>query len=377
MNNLKSLKLKAADKIARQEAATVVKGQNLDKTNDEEAARFYVLKLELDEGVEVFLSGAKPLIPLQASLVKAFDDLMKARSDWTTKQFWEWVKDFEGGFLNFTVGARGGFAKRIKDKTPWGQKYECRPRILELKKSRKQPKKEFYKSVLIYPDRSSENEFEVFTGTYKEIASLIINWWNQKTGKGSQERDRNNDVKMLSKHPKIYLFFQEDRPENGSRPKRGKISFRLMGETDDTISIAGLKKIAGKIKTIFGNRLAYIWNKGKRYANYNHWEMGYKLQLLSPSAAEGEKLIRDILGIQGHEFNKARMTISQNQAESKAFPAKPGKKRVMGEEIDLPERRPDCKVRFQYAAVEVGALKQMIVIFSLDSNNPTDSRFKD
>jgi hypothetical protein len=379
--DLKSLKAKAADKIASQEAATVVKGQNLAKSNDEEAPRFYVLKLGLDEGVEVFLSGAKPLIPLQASLVKAFDDLIKIRlnPDWNSKQFWEWARDFEGGFLSFNIGARGGIAKLIKEKTPWGGKHDRRPCILELKKPEKkeQPKKNFYKLVILYPDRTDESKFEIFTGTYKEIANLIINWWNQKASKGSQGSDRNNDIKMLSKHPKIYLFFQEKRPESGARPKRGEISFRLMNETDTTLSVAGLKKLATKIKTIFGGRPSYLWTKGKRYANYNHWELGYKLQLLSPTAVAGEKLIRDILKIQGHEFDKARMTISQNQAEVKAFPSKPGKKKVLGEEVRLPEYRPDCEVEFRYAAVEIGALKSMVVIFSVDSNNPIDSRFRE
>lgn len=377
--DIKSLKAKAANKIASQEAVTVIKGQNLAKVNDEEAPRFYVLKLELDEGVEVFLSGAKPLIPLQASLVKAFDDLIKIRLnlDWNSKQFWEWARDFEGGFLTFAVGARGGFAKSIKEKTPWGEQYDRRPRILELKEreNKQKPKKKFYKSVMLYPDRTDENKFEIFTGSYKEIANSIINWWNQKTG-ASESRDRNSDIKMLSKHPKIYLFFQEKRPENGARPKRGEISFRLMEETDTTLSIVGLKKLATKIKAIFGIKPPYLWIKGKRYANYNHWELGYKLQILSPSAAAGEKLIRDILKIQGHEFDKTRMTVSQNQAESKAFPSNPGKKKVLGKEVSLPEHRPDCEVEFLYAAIEVGALKSKIILFSLDRNNPIDSRLR-
>lgn len=386
MSTIRDLKAKAADKIARQEAATLVKGQNLNKVNDEEAPRFYVLKLNLDDKTEVFLSGAKPLIPLQASLVKAFDDLIKIRlnPDWTVKQFWEWAKDFEGGFLNFTVGARGGFAKLIKEKTPWGQPYDQRPQILEVKKTEKKTKSpsqdkvknNLYKTILLYPDRTNIENFQTFTGTYKEISNLIINWWNQKGSQAGLRTDRNNDVKMLSKHPKIYLFFEEERPKSGKRPKQGQISFRLMDSSDENLSIPSLKKLATKIKTVFGGKPYYIWEKGKRYANYNHWELGYKLQLLTPSATEGEKLIKDVLKLQGHEFNKARMTFSQNQAESLAFPKDKRKKKVLGEEVDLPEYRPDCKVRFRYAVVEVASLKSPLVIFSLDGNNPVDPRFR-
>ena len=379
--NLKNLEAKARNKIDRQEAATVIKGQNLSQLNDEEAPRFYVLKLELEEGIEVFLSGSKPLIPLQASLVKAFDDLIKARlnSDWNAKQFWQWAKDFESGFLDFTLGARGEFAKNIKNRKPWGVDYDKRPQIIEVKKTKKPsdklPEKSFYKLVLLYPDRT-ESDVLGFTGSYKQIANLIIDWWNNKGNKKSEQNDRNDDVKMLSKHPKVYLYFEEDRPKTQTRPKEAKISFRLMNQTGDTISIADLKRLANKIKEIFGKAGGYIWVKGKRYANYNHWELGYKLQLLSPSPSEGEKLIRDLLSIQGHEFNKARMTYSQNQAETKAFPSKPGKKRILGEEVDLPERRPNCKVRFQYASVEIGNLKQKIILFSRDGNNPIDSRLR-
>jgi|SRR6476469_3260887 len=389
MSTLKNLELKAADKINRQEAATVIKGQNMAKANDEEAPKFYVLKLELEEGVEVFLSGAKPLMPLQASLIKAFDDLLKIRlnNDWSAKQFWQWAKDFENGFLDFTIGAKGDFAKNIKEKKPWGIDFNKRPQILEIKKSGQTPKKSskdvpnkklekpFYKLIALYPSRTEDKPI-LFTGTYKEIANLIIDWWNQKTGKSNDQSERNSDVRMLSGHPKIYLYFQEDRPKSGARPKKGIISFRLMNQTDDSISIGDLKKLANKISEIFGKSPGYLWEKGKRYANYNHWELGYKLQLLSPSPGEGEKLIRDILKIQGHEFNKARMTYSQNQDEAKAFPAKTTKKRVLGEEVSLPNRRPNCKVRFQYAAVELQALKQKIVLFSRDSDNPTDFRLK-
>jgi hypothetical protein len=380
--NLKNLESKASDKINRQEAATVIKGQNLAKANDEEAPRFYLLKLELEENVEVLLSGSKPLIPLQASLIKAFDDLIKIRikpSKWTAKQFWQWAKEFENGFLDFTSGAKGDFLERIKAKKPWGIDYKRRPQIVEVKKATNPKAKTeniFYNVVLLYPDRT-ENECFPFTGNYEEIANLIINWWNQKSGKtGNSQSDRNNDVKMLSKHPKVYLYFEEERSTSGARPKEGEISFRLMNKTDETISIADLKKLSNKVKEVFGNRPGYIWEKGKRYANYNHWELGYKLQLLSPSPAEGERVIRDILKIQGHEFDKARMTYSQNQAEAKAFPSKSGKKRILGEETDLPTRRPNCKVRFRYACVELGTLKHKIILFSLDGNNPIDFRLR-
>jgi hypothetical protein len=77
----------------------------------------------------------------------------------------------------------------------------------------------------------------------------------------------NSDVRMLSKHPKIYLYFQEDRPESGARPKRGTISFRLMNQTEDSISIADLKKLAAKVKEIFGGEPAYLLSHHSNLGN--------------------------------------------------------------------------------------------------------------
>ncbi|MEG4326784.1 hypothetical protein [Microcoleus sp. herbarium5] len=265
---LEALKKEAFRKLAEQEAVTVIKGKD-----DDSGARFALYEMEID-GVKLLLSGAESLIPLQVSLLKAIDDLIKARL-------------------------------------------------------------------------------------------------RQSSGSS-----RNSDVRMLSGHPKIYLHFEEENLKGDRRPREGTLSFRLMDETDASISISNVKKIALKIKQIFGKREGYFWEKGKRYVSYNHWELGYKLQILSPSVAKGKKFIEDILSIQGHLFDPARMTFSQNQGEAKAFPANPGKKRVLGEDVKLPERRPDCEVRFQYAEIGLGGLQQKMVIFSASSNHPVDPKFR-
>jgi len=366
-SNLESLKREALAKIAIQESVTVVKGQ---ADGDSDTLRFGLVELYLD-GVTLLISGARVLLPLQVSLLQNFDALIKSRSTiWNEADFKLWADDFEEGFLRLT-GIKGGeFVEWQRKKTPWGNPYENRPLIVD--KSLPDRK---YKLAVFYEGRQQRTPL-IFTGSYNEIAAQIINWWHQKTGESSTGQGRNSDIKMLSGHPKVYLYFQEERKDSGERPKEGEITFRLMGETDSSISVPYLKKIATKIEAIFGKREGYYWEKGKRYANYNHWELGYKLQLLSPSPSQGEILIKNILAIQGHTFDPARMTFSQNQGESRAFPKSPGKKRILGEDVDLPKRRPECRARFRSASVEIGGLKQKIVIFSTDKNTPTDSRFK-
>lgn len=264
---LKALKKEAFRKLAEQESVTVVKGRD-----ENSGARFALYEMELD-GVKLLLSGAEPLIPLQVSLIKAVDDLLKAR---------------------------------------------------------------------LRPSASG----------------------------------RNSDVKMLSGHPKIYLHFEEEKPKDHRRPKEGVLSFRLMNQTDSSIIVSDVKKIALKIKQVFGARKGYFWDKGKKYANYNHWELGYKLQVLSPSVAQGKKIIEDILSLQGHTLDLARMTFNQNQGEARAFPADPGKKRILGADVKLPERRPECRVRFRYAEIELGDLQQKMVIFSNSTSRPVEPKFR-
>jgi hypothetical protein len=231
-------------------------------------------------------------------------------------------------------------------------------------------------TIEYWPESDNTTESYLLSGTVSDLISGIMDIMRQKKARETQGSDRNDDIKMLSKHPKIYLFFKEKRTDSGARPKQGRISFRIMNETEDTLSIAGLKKLAAKINSVFGGKPPYSWVKGKSYMNYNHWELGYKLQLLSPSSAQGQKLIQDILKIQDHVFDKARMTVSKNQDEAKAFPSKPRKRKVLGEEVSLPMYRPNCEVQFQYAAVETRTLESMVVILSLNGRNPIDSRFK-
>lgn len=121
---LEALKKEAFRKLAEQESVTVIKGKDEDS-----GARFALYEMELD-GVKLLLSGAEPLIPLQVSLLKAIDDLIKVRLQiLSAKDFRGWADDFEGGFLQSILGIKGEFSEWQRTRTPWGKSYDSRPKI--------------------------------------------------------------------------------------------------------------------------------------------------------------------------------------------------------------------------------------------------------
>ena len=95
---------------------------------------------------------------------------------------------------------------------------------------------------------------------------------------------------LRANHPKIVLYFEEDRAEveEGYAPVKGTIGFRIMDKQAD-ITKAELRTIATRIKTQFNTKEHQQWRKGKVMCSYTDWEQGYQLQLLCKTVAEAKK----------------------------------------------------------------------------------------
>ncbi|WLT39556.1 hypothetical protein NON20_08765 [Synechocystis sp. B12] len=67
--------------------------------------------------------------------------------------------------------------------------------------------------------------------------------------------------------PQVCLYFREDLQdvEPGFYPLRAEIKFRLMEETETTISKAELTQLANKIKSTLGGENRYKFKKGRRF----------------------------------------------------------------------------------------------------------------
>ncbi|MBO1055961.1 MAG: hypothetical protein HEQ27_05295 [Dolichospermum sp. JUN01] len=147
--------------------------------------------------------------------------------------------------------------------------------------------------------------------------------------------------------PQVHIHFQERFPylADRLRPVRGQISFVLMNESSEDYSRAKAAILATAIKQEFATPI-FVWEKGKFYYYYRDKDRGYDLRLLVKSKAEGERVAKAVLGIQGHLFND---DFSDYVTNERPYPSNPGTHKVYGQTQPKPVRRPTADVRFRYA----------------------------
>jgi hypothetical protein len=167
--------------------------------------------------------------------------------------------------------------------------------------------------------------------------------------------------------PQIMLYFREDERdvEADYQPITGEISFRLMSQTETTLTTAYLTQLAQRIKQEFGQSRGYIWRKGKIMYSYTDWDRGYQLQLLGRNEAEIKTLIGKIHDIQMHNPSWSNLNTSQNDSPASAYPTIPPLKNILTKSRRMPRRRPIADVRFQYAVCHVWGLPNPIPLFDM------------
>lgn len=165
--------------------------------------------------------------------------------------------------------------------------------------------------------------------------------------------------------PHIFLFFKEDEEDVDPEYQAitAEISFRLMTETELTISTAELTTIANKIKTEFGGNSGYRWHKGKTLCSYNDPEKGYKLQIYAYDKNEGKEVIGKILDIQNHIPDWEKLTVNENEDPSSAYPTLPPTKTILGKSTKIPRKRPVGYVRFQRATCSLWGLTKPVALY--------------
>lgn len=164
--------------------------------------------------------------------------------------------------------------------------------------------------------------------------------------------------------PQIQLYFQEDPQDvdDDYSPVTGEISFRLMDETSASLNDADLTRYASKINTLFASGSGFIWRKGKTLAAYTDREKGYSLRLLCRDAAEGKRVIEQVLDIQSHTPQWEYLTINQGDQPSAAYPTVPPLERILSRNRRMPRQRPIASVRFQTAFLHVRGISRAIVL---------------
>ncbi len=172
--------------------------------------------------------------------------------------------------------------------------------------------------------------------------------------------------------PQVTLFFLEDadRIEPGYRQVEGRISFRIMDETVETMTQAKATQLANRVKTAMGTGGGFVWKKGKAMATYADWDKGYQLQLFTPNKVEAKRLIEQILDIQQHTPNWNYLNYEENDDPNDAYPTIPPTQIILGKSRRLARRRPRADVRFQYAVLTLAGLPNPIALYDRSGRYP-------
>jgi hypothetical protein len=163
--------------------------------------------------------------------------------------------------------------------------------------------------------------------------------------------------------PQIMLFFQEDSNdvEPGYSPVTGEISFRIMNEETETITMSNIQNFANKVKSAFATP-SFVWKKGKELYSYTDWKKGYQLQLLCRNQTEAKRVVEQVLDIQSHTPDWKKLAINTNAEPSEAFPTIPPNQTILGKSHKLPRKRPIADARFQYGLLHLHGLPNSICL---------------
>ena len=166
--------------------------------------------------------------------------------------------------------------------------------------------------------------------------------------------------------PQIELYFIHQKPENVNKNAseddgNGEIKFRLLGKTEENITMGECLALANKIKTKFMTP-PYMWQKGKTMCTYYDKEKKYKLQILCRTEAIGKTVIEQVLDIQNHTPDWENLSTTNNNQPSKKYPDIPDKKIILGESVKLPRRRRNVDVYFRHALLHLHGLDEPLVL---------------
>jgi hypothetical protein len=326
---------------------------------------------------KILISGNDSQIILQTSLLNAMNQLLANRGI-TYFNFEEWKESFENGYQSFNTGASEELKSLWKEFVYDGIKKDNRPKIVELKLHGNNKKKPTYKVVQFFPNRKSPTEWLLFSGSYREIAWQITNWWNQKVG--SNHDRKGGELPYLKGQPMIKLYFFQDfdkvgKKANGTKkqPVKGEITFRIMGKSDnpaspnvDKLSKSDLRTYAERIQKQFGDNGRYVWQKGKAVISYRNRPQGIECWYLVKSKAAGIELLKKILAVIDKPLDLKRVKYSITEAEDKAYPSTPETITVLGEQVVTAQQRPIADVRFVRAEIVLPSLTKPIQLVNRD-----------
>lgn len=161
--------------------------------------------------------------------------------------------------------------------------------------------------------------------------------------------------------PHVILYFYQDAAAvpKGFERVEARISFRLMDESNATLTKANLQTLATSIKTELASGQGWTFDKGKLITTYRDLERGYQLQLYTISKAEARQVTQKILSIRNHPYEEKLLQTNTPDRDSENTPANTI---ILGETYKEPRWRPTATVRFAYAEVILHNLPEPICL---------------
>lgn len=161
--------------------------------------------------------------------------------------------------------------------------------------------------------------------------------------------------------PEIKLFFYQSRRSipKGQPPAMGEISYRLMGETSESLTESEVRIRAERIKTLFTEPNLFTWHKGKELYTYRDKRNGYIFKLLVTGEIEAKRLIEQVLDIEQKTPDWDRLV---HHNEQRTYTNVVQTKRVYGKSRRVPRRRPTEDVKFRYATIKIDGIPRPIYI---------------
>lgn len=161
--------------------------------------------------------------------------------------------------------------------------------------------------------------------------------------------------------PQIKLAFYQLRDEtrNGLPRVHGEITYRVVGETEETFTPTNARVRAERIKTLFTQPELFVWQKGKEIASYLDRRNGYDFRLYVKNEAEARKIITQVMAIEGKtpEWHNLRISISKAN-----YPEITSTKRIYGQQRRLPRRRPLEDIKFRYAELHLWGMPKPVTL---------------
>ena len=196
------------------------------------------------------------------------------------------------------------------------------------------------------------------------IRQRFAGFFGNTTGAGDVGTTTMRTGVLRKTKPQVVLYFIEDLADVSPEyaPVDGRISFRLMDHTSDSITPTDVNNYRQRIESRFSNNGGFVWKKGKLMCSYSDWSKGYQLQLLCKTETEGKRVVEQVLDIQNHTPDWSFFNAEENNQPAEAYPTVPERVRIYGLTRRLPRRRPIADVRFQFSRLHINGVPNPIIL---------------